>query len=125
MLKRAGLERADIHTADETRKPLSWHDLRATGLTWMAVRGDEPLKIMQRAGHTDFATTQLYVREAEAVRDGFGDVFPELPDELLPTPEDDSIVPAIVLRTVSARKNSEAHGNRTHRTTVIPPFRRF
>lgn len=56
---------------------------RARACNWMAVRGDEPLKIMQRAGHTDFRTTQLYVREAEAVREGFGDVFPPLPESLL------------------------------------------
>jgi len=62
---------------------ITWHDLRATGLTWMAVRGDDPLKIQQRAGHSDFATTQLYVRTAEAVRDGFGEPFPPLPAALL------------------------------------------
>lgn len=45
----------------------------------MAVRGDEPLKIMQRAGHAAFATTQLYVRTAEALREGFGVPFPPLP----------------------------------------------
>lgn len=38
--------------------------LRATGLTWMAVRGDDPLKIMQRAGHTSFQTTQPRKRSA-------------------------------------------------------------
>ncbi len=48
----------------------------------MAVRGDEPLKIMQRAGHTDFKTTQIYVREAESVRQGFGVPFPDLPTSL-------------------------------------------
>ena len=39
--------------------------------------------MMQRAGHRNFATTQGYIREAEAVRDGFGDVFPALPGALL------------------------------------------
>lgn len=56
--------------------------MRATGLTWMAVRGDEPLKMMQRAGHTNFQTTQIYVRTAEAIREGFGAPFPALPAEL-------------------------------------------
>jgi hypothetical protein len=45
----------------------------------MAVRGDDPLKIKQRAGHSTFSTTEIYIREAEAVREGFGDVFPTLP----------------------------------------------
>jgi hypothetical protein len=38
----------------------------------MAIRGDEPVRIMRRAGHECFATTQLYVREAEPIREGFG-----------------------------------------------------
>jgi hypothetical protein len=33
----------------------------------MALRGDDPLKIEQRCGHTTFGTTELSVREAEAV----------------------------------------------------------
>ncbi len=73
-------------TTDKTRKAITFHDLRATGLTWMAIRGDEPLRIMQRAGHESFATTQLYVREAEAIREGFGEVFPPLTPLLEPSP---------------------------------------
>ena len=38
----------------------------------MAIRGDDPLKIKQRAGHAAFTTTEGYVRQAEAVRSGFG-----------------------------------------------------
>ena len=37
---------------------------------------------MQRAGHTNFQTTQIYVRTAEAIREGFGTPFPELPASL-------------------------------------------
>jgi Phage integrase family len=57
---------------DLTWKALAWHDLRATGITWMAIRGDDPLHIQHRAGHTSFATTQRYIRQAEAVRPGIG-----------------------------------------------------
>lgn len=78
-LRRAGVNRAELHESTPTRKAMTWHDLRSTGITWMAVRGDEPLKIQQRAGHTDFQTTQGYIREAEAVRHGFDVVCPELP----------------------------------------------
>src|SRR5258708_17238088 len=77
-LRRAGVDRADLFVSDATRKAITFHDLRATGITWMAIRGDEPLRIMQRAGHDDFDTTQRYIREAEAVREGFGEVFPPL-----------------------------------------------
>jgi hypothetical protein len=49
----------------------------------MAVRGDDPLKIQQRAGYSMFSTTQHYIREAEAVREGFGQTFPETPADLI------------------------------------------
>jgi hypothetical protein len=55
--------------------------IRAT-VTWIAIRGDDPLKVQQRAGHTSFDTTQEYIRLAESMRVGFGDVFPSLPPEL-------------------------------------------
>jgi hypothetical protein len=82
-LKRAGVTRPELHHGSPTRKPMTWHDLRATGLTWMAVRGDDPLKIKQRAGHATFSTTEHYIRQAEAFREGFGEVFPGLPEALL------------------------------------------
>jgi len=44
-LQRAGVTRPELHEGSPTRKPLTRHDLRATGLTWMAIRGDDPLKI--------------------------------------------------------------------------------
>jgi integrase len=40
-------------------------NLELAGVTWMALRGDEPLVIQQRAGHANFTTTQRYLREAE------------------------------------------------------------
>ena len=81
-LKKAGVRRHELHDPTPTTRPLRFHDLRATGITWMAIRGDDPLKIQQRAGHTSFDTTQEYIRLAEAMRVGFGDVFPSLPPEL-------------------------------------------
>jgi integrase len=106
MLKRAGVNRVELHEPTATRKAITYHDLRATGLTWMAVRGDDPLKIMQRAGHSDFKTTQLYVREAEAIREGFGDVFPPLPECLLRVPQ----------RTASDDSTSGGNGSRARRS---------
>jgi integrase len=78
----ANVKREGLHANDATRKNITFHDLRATGITWMAVRGDDPLKIMSRAGHSDFATTQLYVRAAESFRADFGTTFPPLPASL-------------------------------------------
>jgi integrase len=82
-LLKAGIRRASLHETTDQSQNITWHDLRATGATWMAVRGDDPLKIMQRCGHRDYATTLRYIREAEAVRDGFGEPFPALPRCLL------------------------------------------
>lgn len=81
-LRAAGLDREELYADDETRAPITFHDLRATGITWRAVRGDDPLKIQRSAGHSSFTTTERYIREAENVRAGFGDVFPALPSEL-------------------------------------------
>ncbi|WP_437662664.1 hypothetical protein [Sorangium sp. So ce1182] len=68
---------------DATRKPITFRDLRATGVTWMAIRGDEPLKIMGQASHAAFVATQRYVREAEQLAGRFEAVFPPLPASLL------------------------------------------
>jgi integrase len=81
-LLKAGVDRPALHERTKTSQHITWHDLRATGATWMAVRGDDPLKIMQRCGHKSFSTTMVYVREGEAIREGFGEPFPPLPAEL-------------------------------------------
>jgi len=80
-LEDAGMPiREDLFADDETRRPLSWHDLRHTGITWRAVRGDDPIKIMRAAGHSDMKTTQLYINEAQTFEDAgtFGEPFPPL-----------------------------------------------
>lgn len=80
----AGVRREALYANDATRKPLTFHDLRATGITWMAVRGDDAVKIQRRAGHEDSETTLGYIREAENRRAGFGTVFPAIPAGLCP-----------------------------------------
>lgn len=82
-LRRAGIARAALYAANRTHTPITFHDLRATGLTWCAVRGDEPAKLQSRAGHKLYATTALYVREAEDLGPDFGAVFPPLPARFL------------------------------------------
>ncbi len=82
-LQLAGVDRPALFINDSTRQWINWyHATRATGLTWEAVRGTDPLKIMQRGGHRHFSTTQIYVREAENLRGRTGDAFPPLPPEL-------------------------------------------
>ncbi len=63
-LLRAGVTRTKLHNSTPTRKAITVYDLRATGITGLAIRGDEPLRMMRRAGHRNFATTQGYIRAA-------------------------------------------------------------
>ena len=84
-LKKAGCTRADLDADDETRRPCVFHDLRHTGLTWRAIRGDDALKIQRAAGHDDLETTQRYLNEAECFDIGAGRPFPALPASLLGT----------------------------------------
>jgi integrase len=82
----AGIElREELLADDETRRPLVWHDLRHTGITWRAVRGDDPLKVQRASGHTDLRTTQRYINEAQTFEDAatFGVPFPALPVDAL------------------------------------------
>ena len=79
----AGVDRPELFTNDKTRKWITFHDLRATGITWLAVQGVDALKIKQRAGHANLSTTEKYIRVAEELRPGFGAVFPSLPRSVL------------------------------------------
>jgi len=114
-LTKAGVNRSALHTGTPTQKPLTWHDLRATGLTWLAVRGDDPLKIKQRAGHSTFSTTELYIREAEAVRDGFGGVFPVLPAGLLRIAPESPRAISASRKSLKTGDPGAGHGSRTRR----------
>jgi integrase len=81
-LERAGLKRAALSQRTNTSSPITFHDLRATGLTWLAMRGDEPLTIRDRAGHANLATTEHYIRRGREAG-GLGTPFPELPSDLI------------------------------------------
>jgi integrase len=79
----SAITREELFVGQETRRKMRYHDLRATGITWMAFRGDNAVLIMHRSSHRDYATMLQYVREAENLRDtNFGQVFPPLPSEL-------------------------------------------
>lgn len=81
----AGVTRPELTADDETRAPLTFHDLRATGITWRALRGDDVLKIQRAVGHKSLATTQGYIRAAEVIGCDVGAPFPPLPAEILAT----------------------------------------
>jgi hypothetical protein len=82
-LLKAGVDRHELHHRTPTTRPIRFHDLRATGITWMAVRGDDSIKIQRCTGHVDFDTTDRYIRMAEGLREGFGEPFPPLPPGLV------------------------------------------
>jgi len=94
---------------------ITFHDLRATGNTWCAVRGDDPLKIKQRAGHSTLSTTEGLIREAENLRDGFGTLFPALPLSLhgFNRPTGPRIGPSEGPSVEIIEENSGGAGNRT------------
>lgn len=84
----AGATRRELHESSDD-PPRSWmtmHDLRTTGITWMAVRGDSVLAVMARAGHSDIKMTQHYVAEAALLRRGYGTPFPPLPPSIVGRP---------------------------------------
>jgi len=110
-LQIAKVKRSELYVSDATRKAITFHDLRATGITWCAVRGDDPLKIKQRGGHATFSTTEGYIREAENLRDGFGDVFPALPESLFGP----MIGPSSTPTSRNHRGNGGGAGNRIRR----------
>ena len=62
--------------------------MRATGITWRAVRGDNAHDIREYSGHKHLTTLEIYIRQAKAMRDVFGKPFPTLPPELLGKTED-------------------------------------
>jgi integrase len=78
-LKLAGCKRADLFASDGNRRPLTFHDLRATGITWMAMRGDSPTAISERVGHQHLSTTELYLRRGRLMVAARERVFPALP----------------------------------------------
>lgn len=87
-LRRAGVARDDLfEERSTTLKPIRWHDMRATGITWSIIAGIDPIKVQHRAGHTDPKMTAEYTREAESFAgQAFGEPFPALPFSSLGMP---------------------------------------
>jgi integrase len=80
-LAKAGVDRAALHTTTSVNKQITWHDLRASGATYMAVEGATPMAIRDSLGHQQTSQTDVYVRSAEILKGGrFGQPFPVLPE---------------------------------------------
>jgi integrase len=83
----ANVRREALHTKTKVSKPMRWHDLRASGLTWYAVEGRSSTEIRDIAGHTMTSMTDRYMRAAGVLRgDRFGRPFPPLPEYLTEFP---------------------------------------
>jgi integrase len=83
-LERAGCSREALHKSTETHAHLTFHNLRDTCLTDMAVRRDPPQDIQWRAGHTTAAMTEKYIENARyEAGANFGEPLPPLPACLL------------------------------------------
>jgi integrase len=79
----AGVDREALHVERKNALRLRFHDLRATGITYMAIRGDTDNDVRERAGHADFKTTQVYIRRGHLAAGGsVGDPYAPLPVEL-------------------------------------------
>lgn len=86
-LRNAGVVREQLHKGTSVSKQIRWHDLRATGATWLAVEGRPPTEIRDVLGHTQTSMTDRYTRAAGILRGGrFGVVFPALPGSLTRPP---------------------------------------
>jgi hypothetical protein len=64
-------------------RALTFHDLRDTGLTHIAVRGDSAIAIQWAGGHSNFKTTQGHIDRGKVEARRIGDPLPPLPAELL------------------------------------------
>ncbi len=83
-LERAGIDRPELLHATPTSLACRFHDLRASGITWRAARGDSPHARRQEAGHEDQATNDLYLRKLRTLYGA--NLFPELPARLFAPP---------------------------------------
>jgi hypothetical protein len=51
------VDRTQLHNGTSVSKQLHWHDVRATGLTWLAVERRSTTEIRDVTGHTQTSMT--------------------------------------------------------------------
>jgi integrase len=79
ILRVAGLTREALFADDQLRRPITFHDLRATGITWRIMRGDNHTLVQATAGHKSFAATEDYINAASLRGKSVGQPFPPIP----------------------------------------------
>jgi len=71
-LARAGVNRPELCERTASSTWITFHDLRATGISWMAMRPDvSPYDVRDYAGHSELSTTDLYIRRGRKARGGW------------------------------------------------------
>jgi len=107
-LKKAGADRHELHNETPTTRPIRFHDLRGTGITWRAFRDDPKFEIQADAGHAQFSTTEEYLQLVTAARrKTFGQPFPALPKSLCGSSFDQAIDRSVVSAWNLARIGGE------------------
>ncbi len=81
-LRVAGITRPALYANDARSKPITFHDLRASHLTWRAIRGDDQAVIQANVRHKGFATTLGYIHAATLLKRHAEQVFGPLPQTL-------------------------------------------
>ncbi len=115
-LELAGVKRDELHADDENRRPLSFHDLRHTFATWLAIGGLGELQIQSRLGHATTEMTQRYITEAEAVgRGNIGTPFGPLPSSLIGTPTNRT---PIATKSRNELESGAGHGSRNQHSQL-------
>jgi integrase len=83
-LAEAGITRPRLTASTPTEEPADFRSLRDSYATWLAILGTSTDVVKRRMGHRDLATTERYIKAAEAFdADGVGEPFPPLPAGLL------------------------------------------
>jgi hypothetical protein len=76
--------RGQLLAPTDTSLQLRFHDLRASGISWLAMLPDwTQFDVWDYAGHPEVSTTDLYVRRGRKARESCAQPFPELPPELV------------------------------------------
>jgi integrase len=108
----AHVRRDSLHVRRPGSQPIRFHDLRATGLSYLGLLGRSDDEIRQRAGHADFKTTLLYIERARHVAGAdFGVPFEGIPDCLFERERPGAFVAVpIQLRATEIRATIRATG---------------
>jgi hypothetical protein len=134
----SGIDRPELFENDEQSRHVTFHSLRHTYATWLALAGVDPLVIQQRGGWANLRMVQRYVEEAEAVGRGrIGVPFPPIPTALvagvrgglpdqqssLESSEDScGVLQPVDIEGENVTSNNSAHTVATYKPTRIPPL---